>query len=113
MPLRTRLVWIVAAIVVYVPLAGGGPSIVRAGVMGAITLLATLAGRRSSRLFALAIAAIVTLAVDPRIGTDVGWQLSFAAVLGILAIARPLRRAIAVPAWLGWLARAPWPRGWR
>jgi competence protein ComEC len=95
MPLRTRLLWIVAAIAVYVPLAGGGPSIVRAGVMGALTLLATFAGRRSSRLYALAIAAIVTLAIDPRIGADVGWQLSFAAVLGILAIAQPLRRAIA------------------
>lgn len=94
MPLRTRLVWIVAAIAVYVPLAGGGPSIVRAGVMGAITLLVTLAGRRSSRLFALAVAAIVTLALDPGIGANIGWQLSFAAVLGILALARPLRGAI-------------------
>ncbi len=94
MPLRTRLLWIVAAIAVYVPLAGGGPSIVRAGVMGALTLLATFAGRRASRIYALAIAAIVTLAIDPRIGADVGWQLSFAAVLGILVIARPLQRAI-------------------
>jgi competence protein ComEC len=95
MPLRARLLWIVAAIAVYVPLAGGGPSIVRAGVMGALTLLATFAGRRASRLYTLAIAAIVTLAIDPRIGADIGWQLSFAAVLGILAIAQPLRRAIA------------------
>lgn len=94
MPLRTRLVWIIAAITVYVPLAGGGPSIVRAGVMGALSLLATLAGRRTSRVYALAIAAIVTLAIDPRVGADIGWQLSFAAVLGILAIARPLRAAI-------------------
>jgi competence protein ComEC len=94
MPLRARLLWIVAAIAVYVPLAGGGPSIVRAGVMGALTLLATFAGRRASRLYTLAIAAIVTLAIDPRIGADIGWQLSFAAVLGILAIARPLRGAI-------------------
>lgn len=94
-PLLTRLVWILAAIVLYVPLAGGGPSILRAGVMGGLSLLATLAGRRSSRLYGLAMAAIVTLAVDPGIGADVGWQLSFAAVLGILAIAAPLRSAIA------------------
>jgi competence protein ComEC len=106
MPLRTRLLWIVAAIAVYVPLAGGGPSIVRAGVMGALTLLATFAGRRSSRLYGLVIAAIVTLAIDPRIGADVGWQLSFAAVLGILAIAQPLRRAIAHRLGLGALRGA-------
>jgi competence protein ComEC len=93
-PLRTRLVWVLGAIVVYVPLAGAGPSILRAGVMGGLGVLATLAGRRGSRLYALALAAVVTLAVDPGIGTDVGWQLSFAAVLGILALASPLRAAI-------------------
>lgn len=95
MPLRTRLVWILAAIAVYVPLAGGGPSIARAGVMGALGLLAMLAGRRGSRLYALIVAAVLTIAIDPGIATDVGWQLSFAAVLGILALARPLRGAIA------------------
>ena len=93
-PLGARLVWILGAIVAYVPLAGGGPSIVRAGVMGGLTVLATLAGRRASRLYGLAVAAAVTLAVDPRIAADVGWQLSFAAVIGILALAAPLRRAI-------------------
>jgi competence protein ComEC len=95
MPLRIRLAWILGAIVVYVPLAGAGPSILRAGVMGCLSVLATLAGRRSSRLYALAVAAVLTLAIDPRIAGDVGWQLSFAAVLGILALAAPLRRAIA------------------
>ncbi len=104
MPLRTRLLWILAAIAVYVPLAGGGPSIVRAGVMGALGLLATLAGRRSSRLYALVVAALMTLAIDPGIAADVGWQLSFAAVLGILALAGPLRGALA--ARIG-------TRGWR
>jgi competence protein ComEC len=94
-PLRTRLLWILAAIVVYVPLAGGGPSILRAGVMGGISVLATLAGRRSSRLYALALAAVVTLVIEPRIGADIGWQLSFAAVFGILALASHLRAAIA------------------
>jgi len=94
MPLRTRLVWVLAAIAVYVPLAGGGPSILRAGVMGGLSLLATLAGRRASRLYGLAVAAAITLAIDPRLGADIGWQLSFAAVLGILALAAPLRRSI-------------------
>ncbi len=94
MPLKTRLVWVLGLLVVYVPLAGAGPSIVRAAVMGGLGVLATLAGRRSSRLYALVVAAVVTLAIEPRIAADVGWQLSFAAVLGILALARPLRAAI-------------------
>jgi competence protein ComEC len=94
-PLRARLVWVLGLIAVYVPLAGAGPSIQRAGLMGALSLLATLAGRRASRFYALAFAAAVMLALEPGIAGDVGWQLSFAAVLGILLLATPLREAIA------------------
>ncbi|HXV04612.1 MAG TPA: ComEC/Rec2 family competence protein [Solirubrobacterales bacterium] len=104
-PLRARLVWVLGLIALYVPLAGAGPSIQRAGIMGALALLATLAGRRASRLYALALAVLVTLAIDPRIAADVGWQLSFAAVLGILLLASPLREAIAVR-----LGRGGWRR---
>lgn len=93
-PLRQRLLWVLGLIAVYVPVAGAGPSLQRAGVMGALGLLATLAGRRSSRLYALAVAAAVTLAIEPGIAADIGWQLSFAAVLGILILAEPLARAI-------------------
>ncbi|HSS34050.1 MAG TPA: ComEC/Rec2 family competence protein [Solirubrobacterales bacterium] len=94
-PLRERLLWLLGLVAVYVPLAGAGPSIQRAAVMGAAGLVATLAGRRSSRLFALGLALAVTLAVKPAVATDVGWQLSFAAVLGILLLAAPLRDAVA------------------
>lgn len=95
LPLRTRLIWILAAIAVYVPLAGGGPSIVRAGVMGGLSVLATLAGRRTTRLYSLALAALLTLAIDPKIAGDIGWQLSFAAVLGILLLGPVLRTVLA------------------
>ena len=104
-PLRERLLWVLALIAVYVPVAGAGPSIQRAAVMGAVGVLATLGGRRSSRLYALALAALVTLAIDPGIGADVGWQLSFAAVLGILLLASPLRRAVE-----GRLGKGAWRR---
>jgi competence protein ComEC len=89
-PLRERLVWVLALIAAYVPVAGAGPSIQRAAVMGSVGLLATLAGRRASVLFALGAACAVTLAVDPAVARDPGWQLSFAAVLGIVLIGRPL-----------------------
>jgi competence protein ComEC len=93
-PLRERLLWILGLIAVYVPVAGAGPSVQRAGVMGAVGLLATLSGRRASRLYALLLAAVVTLAIAPDVAADIGWQLSFAAVLGILLLAGPLREAI-------------------
>jgi len=104
LPLRTRLLWMLGLIAVYVPLAGAGPSIQRAGIMGALSVLATLAGRRASRFYALVFAAVVLLVFEPGIVGDVGWQLSFAAVLGILLLATPLRAAIA--ARIG-------TRGWR
>jgi competence protein ComEC len=94
-PLRERLVWVLGLIVVYVPLAGAGPSIQRAGVMGAAGVLATLSGRRASRLYALLLALGVTLAIDPGVAADIGWQLSFAAVTGIFLLAAPVRAAIA------------------
>ncbi len=93
-PLRERLIWILGLIAIYVPLAGAGPSIQRAGVMGAVGVLATLSGRRASRLYALLLALGVTLAVDPGVASDVGWQLSFAAVVGIFLLAAPLRAVI-------------------
>ena len=94
-PLRERLVWVLGLIALYVSLAGAEPSIQRAAVMGAAGWVAMLVGRRASRLFALAAALLVTLAIDPGIAADVGWQLSFAAVAGIFLLATSIRNAIA------------------
>ena len=94
---RARLVWILALIVVYVCVTGAGPSIQRAGAMGAAAVVAALADRPRSRWYALALAACATLAVDPRAAADVGWQLSFAAVVGILVFAAPLARLLCGP----------------
>lgn len=89
--LSARLWLALALVAAYVPLAGGGPSIQRAGVMGAAGLLAALAGRPASRWYALLLAAALTLAWNPRAPADAGWQLSFAAVLAMLALVPALR----------------------
>ena len=102
---RARSLALLALIGLYVPLAGAGASIVRAGVMGAAGIAAMLAGRPSSRLYALLLAALVTLAWNPRVTGDPGWQLSFAAVAGIAAAAGPLQRVLA--------RRLPEGRAWR
>jgi competence protein ComEC len=100
LPLRTRLAAALVLVALYVPLAGGGPSIQRAGVMGAAGLVAALAGRPASRWYALGLAAAVTLAVNPRASGEPGWQLSFAAVAGLLAL---------TPRWREGLRRARLP----
>ena len=92
--LRARLLCILALIAIYVPVTGAGPSIQRAGVMGAAAIVAGLAGTPRSRWYALGVAALVTLAVNPRTSADVGWQLSFAAVAGILLWSGPIRDAL-------------------
>jgi competence protein ComEC len=91
---RTRVGVLLGLIAIYVPLAGSGASLQRAGVMGAAGLVALAAGRASSRWYALELAAVATLALNPRVAGDTGWQLSFAAVVGILALAPPLQAAM-------------------
>ena len=89
--LRARMLGALVLIALYVPLAGAGPSIQRAAVMGAAAIAATLAGRPASRWYALLLAAAVTLLASPRAASDPGWQLSFAAVVAIVALASTLR----------------------
>ena len=93
--LSARLWLAVALVAAYVPLAGAGPSIQRAAVMGVAALVAALAGRPASRWYALLLAAALTLAWNPRAAEDAGWQLSFVAVLALLALAPPLRARLA------------------
>jgi len=93
--LRARFVLALALVALYVPLTGAGPSIQRAGVMGAAGLVAALAGRPANRWYALGLAAAVTLALNPLAAGEPGWQLSFAAVVALLALAPPLRAALA------------------
>ena len=94
-PLRARLVAIATIIAVYVPVAGAGASIQRAGIMGVAGIVAALASRPAARWYALGLAAAVTLAIDPGSMGDIGWQLSFAAVAGLIVLAPPLIRIVA------------------
>ena len=96
-PIRARLVAIAVLIGVYVVVTGAGPSIQRAGAMGAAGIVAALVDRPRSRWYVLLLAAAITLAIDPRAAADVGWQLSFAAVVGILLLSGPLARLLAGP----------------
>jgi competence protein ComEC len=91
---RARGLALLALVALYVPLAGAGPSLQRAGVMGIAGIAAMTLSRPASRCYALLLAAAATLALDPRVSADPGWQLSFVAVAGILAVGRPLADAL-------------------
>lgn len=93
-----RLAATIGLVAFYVLVTGAGPSIQRAGIMGVAALLAGLAGRPMVRFHALLLAAVITLAINPRAISDPGWLLSFAATAGIMAWAVPLARAFgAIP----------------
>src|SRR5919197_5762188 len=62
--------------------------------MGAAGTVGALAGRPGSRWYSFLLAATVTLALDPRAWQDVGWQLSFAAVVGIFVLVPSLMRRL-------------------
>ena len=83
-----------AAIGAYVLAVGPQPSVLRAGVGGALVSLAWLTGRQRDAWHALLLAAVVLLAWNPYLVLDAGFQLSFAAVLSIFLVAPRLRRVL-------------------
>jgi competence protein ComEC len=86
-------------VVGYVLLSGAGPAAVRAGIMGAILILARFTGRDYDVLNALALACFLMTLVTPDILWDAGFQLSAAGTLGIAILAPRLRAPLL--AWLG------------
>lgn len=69
----------------FVVMTGASPSVVRAGIMGLILLLAEHQSRSYSSRNAITLTAFGMILFDPTIATnDVGFQLSFAALLGIV-----------------------------
>ena len=84
----------IAAIAGYVLAVGWQPSVVRAGVAGALASLAWLVSRPRDRWHFLALGAAVLLAWTPASLLEPGFQLSFAAVASIFLFLRPLRREL-------------------
>jgi competence protein ComEC len=79
----------------YVLAVGWQPSVVRAGVAGALVSLAWLAARPADRWYFLLLGAAVLLAWNPYSLLDAGFQLSFAAVAAIFVAVPRLQRSLA------------------
>ena len=89
MPGSTIKKWIAPPIMLLVLwgfalLTGAGPSIVRAAVMFSFIIIATMVKQNSSILNALAASAFFLLLLHPFYIWDIGFQLSYAAVLSIV-----------------------------
>jgi competence protein ComEC len=77
-------------IAVYTLLVGAGASVVRAALMGGLTLFAAQLGRRQDGFNTLAVVAVIMALINPNVPWDVGFQLSFLATLGLVLYAVPL-----------------------
>ncbi len=78
----------------YVLAVGAQPSVVRAGVAGALVSLAWLAARPVDRWYFLLLGALVLLGWNPYSVLDPGFQLSFAAVAAIFVFVPRLARVL-------------------
>ena len=88
---RRGAVAAVIGIIVYTVLVGATPSVVRAAIMGGLAIFARQLGRRQNGLNTLAVTAGVMALINPNTLWDVGFQLSFAATLGMVLYAQPLQ----------------------
>ena len=86
---RTALIGI-PVLIVYMLMTGMSPSVVRASVMLIILLLAPLVGRENDLPTSLSAAALLLLVQNPWIISNVGFQLSFLSVTGLLLFSGPL-----------------------
>jgi len=73
-----------AGIGLYVMLVGADAAVLRAGLMGALFLTAIYLGRQATAYVSLLVTALVLTVINPFAMWDVGFQLSFAATLGLI-----------------------------
>ncbi|HEX6358252.1 DNA internalization-related competence protein ComEC/Rec2 [Actinophytocola sp.] len=99
---RTAAAGAMVALVGFVVLAGPEPSVLRAGVMGAVGLLALALGRQRAALPALGVAVIVLVLWDSAMAVSIGFALSVLATGALVLIA---------PRWAERLAAGGVPRG--
>jgi competence protein ComEC len=71
-------------------LTGASPSVLRAAVMFTFISIGVLSGKRSSIFNSMSISAFVLLCYDPFLLWNVGFQLSYSAVLGIVVCQRSI-----------------------
>jgi competence protein ComEC len=82
---RGRTATVALTLLLFIFLTGAPSSLVRAGVMTFVMIIAVAAGRESQAGRAVFIAAAIMLAISPRlVSADVGFLLSFAATFGLI-----------------------------
>jgi competence protein ComEC len=79
-------------VLLYASIAGSNVATVRSVAMAALVLGAVLSERQANLAVVLALAALGIVAAEPGVSAEVGFQLSFMAVAGLLVAAQRVRR---------------------
>ena len=103
LPLKWRLLPALIAITFFTLFVGASPSVVRAAIMGGLSLFALHVGRERHSLIAILFAAAAMVFFNPKLlWYDAGFQLSFLSVVGLSFLAPKLERFFRfVPTTLG------------
>jgi len=80
-------------IALYTLLVGADPPVVRAALMGGLSVVALRLGRQTEARTLLVFVAVLMTAINPHVLGDIGFQLSFAATAGLIWLAPPMERA--------------------
>ena len=96
LPKSLRLLATSIAVLFYMVLTGSQPPVVRATVMALVFMLGGIVQRKSNAFNALGLSALIILCIDSRQLFDVGFQLSFGAVLSIVYLYPIANRWISV-----------------
>jgi len=94
----------------YLVVSGAAAPTIRAFTMLAMMLIAILVDRPALSMRSVALAATIILVLEPESLVEPGFQMSFAAVVGLIAVAeweqaRAVQRGTWGPAWLGSVRR--------
>ena len=87
---RLATLVVILGLSVYTLLVGASPSVVRAAIMGGLSVLARHLHRQNDALNGLAFAALLMTAQNPFVVFDLSFQLSFLATLGLVQYVQPL-----------------------
>lgn len=86
-------------IIIFILFVGPSASAIRSGLMGGFVMVSIIFGRQYLAVLGLVISGLLMFVISPEVLFDIGFQLSFAATLGILLLGSSR-----------WVTRA---RGWR
>jgi competence protein ComEC len=83
---RKSVIISMLGIFLFILFVGGSPSVIRAGIMGGMSLMAVYWGRKTWGLLSLWLTGVVMIIANPTWLREISFQLSFLATLGIILL---------------------------